>query len=74
MMGARYSSSPMPRVRRRNSSVAACTGLVTLESVLAAIPDVVPTAVEANQQAARDAFTRVQQRAARPAAAVEPVR
>jgi len=47
---------------------AACTRLVTLDSVLAAIPDVVPSAVEANQAAARDAFTRVHPRPARGAA------
>jgi len=44
---------------------AAITGLVTLDDVLAVIPDVVPLKAEANQAAAREAFDAV----ARPAAA-----
>lgn len=37
-------------------AVAASTGLVTLDSVVAAIPDLVPVHVDANQAAAREAF------------------
>lgn len=45
-------------------SFSACTGLVTLDSVVAAIADVVPAAVEANQDAAREAFIHLQLRPA----------
>jgi 2-oxoacid:acceptor oxidoreductase gamma subunit (pyruvate/2-ketoisovalerate family) len=41
---------------------AAATGLVTLDSVVAAIPDLVPVESAANQQAARDAFAAVRTR------------
>lgn len=40
-------------------ALAAFTGIVSIDSVLAAIPDVVPVNAEANQQAAREASTRV---------------
>lgn len=40
-------------------ALAAFTGIVSIESVLAAIPDVVPINVDANEQAARDACARV---------------
>ncbi len=40
-------------------ALAAFTGIVSIDSVLAAIPDVVPVNAEANQQAAREAATRV---------------
>lgn len=43
---------------------AAVTGLVSLESVLAVIPDVVPLKAEANQAAARDAAAEVRSAAA----------
>jgi 2-oxoacid:acceptor oxidoreductase gamma subunit (pyruvate/2-ketoisovalerate family) len=38
---------------------AAATGLVQLQSVLDAMPDLVPAGVEANQAAAREAFDRI---------------
>jgi 2-oxoacid:acceptor oxidoreductase gamma subunit (pyruvate/2-ketoisovalerate family) len=38
---------------------AACTGLVKIESVVDSIAEAVPTAIEANQDAARDAFRRI---------------
>jgi len=38
---------------------AAATGLVTLDSVLAAIPEIVPIKADANQAAARDAASAV---------------
>jgi 2-oxoacid:acceptor oxidoreductase gamma subunit (pyruvate/2-ketoisovalerate family) len=40
----------------------ALTGLVSLESVLACIPDLVPVKPEANQAAAREAFEKVERR------------
>jgi pyruvate ferredoxin oxidoreductase gamma subunit/2-oxoisovalerate ferredoxin oxidoreductase gamma subunit len=51
---------------------AATTRLVQLDSLIAAIPDVVPAEVEANQAGARAAFSAVQVRAAREGAAVAP--
>lgn len=46
---------------------ASLTGLVTLDSVLASIPDVVPSKVDANRAAAAAAFERVARRPAAPA-------
>ena len=47
-----------------NTAIAAATSLVSLASVLASIPDLVPHGADANQQAARDAFAALR---ARPA-------
>jgi 2-oxoisovalerate/pyruvate ferredoxin oxidoreductase gamma subunit len=47
---------------------AAATGLVQVQSVLDAMPDLVPMGVEANQAAARDAFERI---SIRPATMIE---
>jgi 2-oxoisovalerate/pyruvate ferredoxin oxidoreductase gamma subunit len=51
---------------------AACTGLVALPSIIDAMCEVVPSALEANQAAARQAFDRVQRGAARPRFAEVP--
>jgi 2-oxoisovalerate/pyruvate ferredoxin oxidoreductase gamma subunit len=50
---------------------AAATGLVQLQSVLDAIPDLVPVGEDANQSAAREAFDRISIRPAALAAAQE---